>query len=385
MNCFVFVLELLLKGELAMKKKLQVFVSSTYEDMKEERQKAVEAILAAGHIPAGMELFASENNQQWNVIQRWIRESDVFLILLGGRYGSIEPTSGKSYIHKEFEYAVEKRKPIMSVVISEEFLNQKIYDGKYPANFPVETSNPNYIMLKKQIRSKMSSEYSDIGQVSAAISRMFANNTAQFDKCSGWISGKEAKKMECDILSRYSGISKASIGLDRDAEFRKLRDRAKKEIYIIGAGMSKLSRLAQNSLENQLKHVPIHLYMMDPEYLENNQNYAALVETFFGMQGFAKIVRMSYDSLKVFCELHNSNPLSKNKITLSTYTTIPTMSMVLIDPNTRNAELSVEYFTYRCGEERPLFLVKKGAATALFDSLSLHATHLIGASAERVK
>lgn len=36
------------------KKKLQVFVSSTYVDLKEERQAAVEAILNAGHIPAGM-------------------------------------------------------------------------------------------------------------------------------------------------------------------------------------------------------------------------------------------------------------------------------------------------------------------------------------------
>ena len=101
-----------------MKKKLQVFISSTYEDMKLERQKAVEAILAAGHIPAGMELFASENAEQWAVIQRWIRESDVFLILLGGRYGSIEPISQKSYTHREYEYAVEKNKPIVSVVIS---------------------------------------------------------------------------------------------------------------------------------------------------------------------------------------------------------------------------------------------------------------------------
>jgi hypothetical protein len=42
---------------MAQKKKLQVFVSSTYTDMHEERQAAVEAILTAGHIPAGMELF----------------------------------------------------------------------------------------------------------------------------------------------------------------------------------------------------------------------------------------------------------------------------------------------------------------------------------------
>lgn len=40
-----------------MKNKLQVFVSSTYLDLIEERQSAVEAILEAGHIPAGMELF----------------------------------------------------------------------------------------------------------------------------------------------------------------------------------------------------------------------------------------------------------------------------------------------------------------------------------------
>lgn len=41
------------------KKKLQVFISSTYKDLKSERQSAVEAILKSGHIPAGMELFSA--------------------------------------------------------------------------------------------------------------------------------------------------------------------------------------------------------------------------------------------------------------------------------------------------------------------------------------
>jgi hypothetical protein len=66
------------------KKKLQVFVSSTYIDLKEERQAAVQAILTAGHIPAGMELFAAGDKSQWEVIKRWIDESDVFLLILGG-------------------------------------------------------------------------------------------------------------------------------------------------------------------------------------------------------------------------------------------------------------------------------------------------------------
>ena len=40
--------------------KMQVFISSTFEDMKAERQTAVQAILEAGHIPAGMELEVAE-------------------------------------------------------------------------------------------------------------------------------------------------------------------------------------------------------------------------------------------------------------------------------------------------------------------------------------
>ena len=83
-----------------------VFVSSTYTDLKEERQAAVEAILTAGHIPAGMELFTAGDESQMTVIKRWIDESDVFLLILGGRYGSIEANSKKSYVHLEYEYAI---------------------------------------------------------------------------------------------------------------------------------------------------------------------------------------------------------------------------------------------------------------------------------------
>ena len=90
------------------KKKLQVFISSTYSDLHGERQAAVEAILTTGHIPAGMELFAAGDESQMNVIRRWIDESDVYMLILGGRYGSIEQKTQKSYIHLEYEYAAEK-------------------------------------------------------------------------------------------------------------------------------------------------------------------------------------------------------------------------------------------------------------------------------------
>jgi hypothetical protein len=97
-------------------KKLQVFVSSTYTDLRDERQAAVAAILAAGHIPAGMELFAAGDEEQLTVIRRWIDESDVFMLILGSRYGSIEPQTSKSYVQLEYEYALSTHKPLFAVV-----------------------------------------------------------------------------------------------------------------------------------------------------------------------------------------------------------------------------------------------------------------------------
>lgn len=102
-----------------LKKRLQVFVSSTFLDLKKERQAAVSAILSAGHIPAGMELFTAGDQSQMDVIKQWIDESDVFLLILGSRYGSIETKTGKSYTHLEYEYALSHNKPFFACVIQD--------------------------------------------------------------------------------------------------------------------------------------------------------------------------------------------------------------------------------------------------------------------------
>jgi Domain of unknown function (DUF4062) len=110
------------------RKKLQVFISSTFIDLQKERQAAVEAILSANHIPAGMELFTAGDEAQMTVINRWIDESDVFMLILGGRYGSIEKKSRKSYIHLEYEHAMAQGKAHFVVDMSDRYLDQKVRD-----------------------------------------------------------------------------------------------------------------------------------------------------------------------------------------------------------------------------------------------------------------
>jgi hypothetical protein len=110
-----------------MRRKLQVFISSTYVDLQEERQAAVAAILEAGHIPTGMEVFPAGDKGQLETIRQWIDGCDVFLLILGGRYGSLDPESGKSYTELEYLHAVEQRKMLhFALVLKESAIEEKV-------------------------------------------------------------------------------------------------------------------------------------------------------------------------------------------------------------------------------------------------------------------
>jgi hypothetical protein len=66
-----------------------------------------------------MELFAAGDETQLTVIRRWIDESDVFMLILGSRYGSIEPETQKSYVQLEYEHALATQKPLFAIVKSD--------------------------------------------------------------------------------------------------------------------------------------------------------------------------------------------------------------------------------------------------------------------------
>ena len=99
-----------------MEKKFQVFVSSTYEDLKDERNEVIKAILEMGHIPVGMEMFSAADEEQWKVIARTIDSIDYYTIVVAHRYGSLT-NEGISYTEKEFDYALSKGVPILGFVI----------------------------------------------------------------------------------------------------------------------------------------------------------------------------------------------------------------------------------------------------------------------------
>ncbi|MGH1423062.1 MAG: DUF4062 domain-containing protein [Hyphomonas sp.] len=101
-----------------MEKRYQIFISSTFTDLLDERKAIQQAVLSLDHFPAGMELFPATDDDQWELIKAVIDDSDYYIIVVGGRYGSMN-SEGISYTEMEFDYAVDEKKPILAFVHSQ--------------------------------------------------------------------------------------------------------------------------------------------------------------------------------------------------------------------------------------------------------------------------
>lgn len=98
-----------------MDKRYQVFVSSTYTDLVEERHSVMLTLMKMDCIPAGMEHFPAADEEQWNFIKRIIDYSDYYLLIIGGRYGSLDD-DGLSFTEKEYDYAVSKNMKVVALI-----------------------------------------------------------------------------------------------------------------------------------------------------------------------------------------------------------------------------------------------------------------------------
>lgn len=251
-----------------MKKKLQVFVSSTYEDLKDERQAAVQAILSTGNIPAGMELFSAGDESQLSVIRKWIEESDIYVLILGGRYGSIEPISGKSYIQLEYEYAKKIKKPYFSIIIRDEALDEKV---KTQSKSVLELHEPQkYKDFKNTVMSKMCSFYSDIRDIELAIFKKMSEYNDRKD-LDGWISGKEVQSIDhyTDEIIRLSNENKA-LKNRNDEQEKKISELLKQHANTLDKSSSKGKNLKDDDYNRRVERVLklMNAEKQDPDYNE---------------------------------------------------------------------------------------------------------------------
>jgi hypothetical protein len=93
-------------------KRYSVFISSTFEDLKAERQAVQDVVISAGDFPVQMESFPAADEDQFEFIKALIDKCDYYILIVAGRYGT--PTEdGMSYTEKEYRHAVSKGIPVL--------------------------------------------------------------------------------------------------------------------------------------------------------------------------------------------------------------------------------------------------------------------------------
>lgn len=168
-----------------MNKRHQVFVSSTYLDLRSERHEVMQALLEMDGIPAGMELWPSTTDDSWTLIRRIIRESDYYLVVVGGKYGSVD-AAGVSFTEREYDYAIEMGKPVMAFVHGDQ---DAIVTGKAELNAPKREALQRF--RDKLMSTRFCRQWTSAAQLGALVSRAFAQikNT---HPAIGWIHASEA-------------------------------------------------------------------------------------------------------------------------------------------------------------------------------------------------
>ena len=190
---------------MALKKRFQIFISSTFADLRDERDEIANAIQAMGHIPAGMELFGSDADDSWTVIERTIDLSDYFVLVLAGRYGTLSEV-GVSFTEREFDYASSKGIPILA------FIHNKIEE--LPAG-AVERSAKS-LRLLKAFKSKIADRHqvtfwSDKSDLSINVVSSLAK-TVELVPRPGWVRGdienevKSLRSDKIDLLQRVQRL-----------------------------------------------------------------------------------------------------------------------------------------------------------------------------------
>jgi hypothetical protein len=171
-----------------MRKRFQVFVSSTYTDLQDERRAIQQTLLSLQCIPSGMELFPAANEDPWTLIQGVIDDCDYYLLVLAGRYGSMDE-HGVSYTEKEYRYALEKGKPVM------------VFIHKNPEQLPSDRSERDPESQRKlsdfrKLVQKHTCQFWDSSSPIASLISPSLNKMINDHPSVGWVHGSKLLETE---------------------------------------------------------------------------------------------------------------------------------------------------------------------------------------------
>ncbi|MGX9559475.1 DUF4062 domain-containing protein [Pseudomonas sp. CFBP 5750] len=195
-----------------MDKRYQVFVSSTYTDLMVERKSVTQTLMELDCIPAGMELFPAVDEEQWSFIKKIIDDSDYYLLIVGGRYGSLGE-EGLSYTEMEFDYAIEKGIKVIALLHGSP---EKLSVEK--SEISAEAREKLQVFRDKVSAGRLVKYWSESSELPGLVS-LSLNKTMKIYPAVGWIRASEGASE--DLLKEINDLRKENAALSQElAQFQ---------------------------------------------------------------------------------------------------------------------------------------------------------------------
>lgn len=296
-----------------MEKKYQVFISSTYTDLIEERQIVVEGVLNAGHIPAGMESFKAGSSQE-DTIKDWIKASDIYVLVLGPRYGSLNKDM-VSYTQWEYNLAKEYQKPMFAIVLSNDYINKMVQNGRILPT-ELETSKAEYIAFKEEVMETLVVQIDHPAEIRGGISDSIRDiERKRPEDLEGWIKGsylneleelrKENKELSSDLMNRQSEV----IGMQKKAK-------PVKDDYIGEFSFDAIREVLEASVitEEQFDDAIRELETKKNEYFSSDTEYDGYISSISSTRGSSALQYFVYSRPRLLAKQFQKpkdNPLDK--------------------------------------------------------------------------
>jgi formylglycine-generating enzyme required for sulfatase activity len=191
---------------------MKVFISSTYEDLKEYRKAAIDAVIKSECAILAMEHFGARAEEPVEVSLDDVHKCDIFVGIYAHCYGFVPKGSKKSITQQEYELAKKLGKPCLCFIVEEEF----------PWN-PIFFEKEKYAALESFLKKiKDENTVTSFGSVVDFIVKFSFSLSIQLRKID---SGKDDKKdttagggenTKHQVFISYYGRKKGSSGTDRE-------------------------------------------------------------------------------------------------------------------------------------------------------------------------
>ncbi len=165
---------------------INFFISSTFLDMRDYRDAVIKDLQSRAGVINAQEFFGARDRKPLDTCLDELRRSQVFIMFLGARYGSIDPESGRSFVEREYDEATTLKMPRFAYVM----------DRSQPVPFEyvsIDGDATRLAIFKNRVQSELTiNAFTTPADLAA---KVFSDLSRELPKA-GFVLGKEPEEKE---------------------------------------------------------------------------------------------------------------------------------------------------------------------------------------------